>query len=401
MPPTPGIRPPSTLQLIAFTVLGPFSMHLIIPAITPIQYHFGISHGTAAMLISATLWGIAGSTLFFGVFADRFGRRPMLMIGMALFVAGSVMGEFGDTATIVILGRVIQGIGGATGMVISRAVIRDLYDRDEGTSKLAYLTMAVMIAPILAPMFAGYIVNTYGWRVVFDAAAVTGLAIFIWMATTFPETLKTHIPIPNARAMFSAYANVIRQPVFVFYSLVGTFVMTSFFSMMSGAPYIAHHVWGLNSEELGYYLVFGGLGMVVSTFVTGRIATRVDHDRLMLVGLGIIATGISTVALLQLLGVPYALAFFAPMTITGFGAGFCLPTSTASALHIIPRMAGTASGLMTFMQFLVAGVAAQMIGYFDHSTPWSVIGFMVVGITLAVTSALVAISMSRRLAPAE
>ena len=88
-------------------------MHLIIPAITPIQEQFGVTAGTASLLISATLWGIAGSTLFFGVFADRFGRRPMLMVGMALFVLGSVMGEFGDSAAIVIAGRVVQGVGGA------------------------------------------------------------------------------------------------------------------------------------------------------------------------------------------------------------------------------------------------------------------------------------------------
>lgn len=376
-------------------------MHLIIPAITPIQMEFGITASTAALLISATLWGIAFSTLFFGVLADRFGRRPMLMAGMGLFVAGSVMGEFGNSAEIVIIGRVVQGIGGATGIVISRAVIRDIYPREKGTSVLAYVTMAVMIAPILAPSFAGIIVEHFDWRRVFDVAAILGIGIFIWLLKTFPETLDDPIPLPNLGALLGAYGGVLREPVFLLYSLVGTFIMTSFFSMMSGAPYVADLVWSIGRDELGYYLGLGGLGMMIGTFVTARIAERVDNNRLMLVGLGFIALGTGTIVVLQAAGLPYAYTFFGPMVMTGFGAGLCLPTATTGALAIVPRMAGTASGMMTFLQFLVAGIAAQAVGYFDHTSPWPVIGFMIVATCLAILCALMAIRLSRRVALAE
>ena len=208
------------------SVLGPFTMHLIIPAITPIQFEFGIDAGTAALLISGTLWGIAGSTLFFGAFADRFGRRAMLIIGMGVFVVGSLMGQFGDSAPVVIAGRIIQGIGGATGMVISRAAVRDLYPRDKGTSVLAYLTMAVMIAPMLAPAAAGNMVEFLGWRSIFEVATALGLVVWLWMISRFPETLQEPIPMPNVLALLKAYASVLREPVFVLYSLTGTFVMT-------------------------------------------------------------------------------------------------------------------------------------------------------------------------------
>ncbi len=389
------------MQLVAFSALGPFSMHLIIPAITPIQEQFGITAGTAGLLISGTLWGIAVSTLFFGVFADRFGRRPMLMLGMGLFVVGSVMGEFGDSAAMVIMGRVVQGVGGATGIVISRAVIRDLYSREKGTSVLAYLTMAVMIAPILAPAFAGFVVESYGWRRVFDIAAITGFVVFIWLVKTFPETLKDHIPLPNIGAIFNAYIDVLRSRVFVLYSLVGTFVMTGFFSMMSGAPHVADQAWGIGRDELGYYLGLGGVGMMMSTFITARIAERTDNNQMMLTGLGFIMLGSLIAVSLFSVGVNHPASLFAPAVITGFGAGFVLPTTTAGALSVVPKMAGTASGMMTFMQFLVAGIAAQAIGYFNHTTAWSVIGFMVTFQTLAVVSALVATAVARQLSAAE
>ena len=389
-------RAPTNFQLIAMSVLGPFTMHLIIPAITPIQFEFGIDAGTAALLISGTLWGIAGSTLFFGAFADRYGRRSMLIIGMGIFVLGSIMGLYGESAAVVILGRVIQGIGGATGMVISRAVVRDLYERDKGTSVLAYLTMAVMIAPMLSPAIAGNMVEFLGWRSIFEIAAALGIVVWFWMMMRFTETLKEPIPMPNVLALLQAYASVLREPVFVLYSLIGTFVMTSFFSMMSGAPQVAEHTWGISRDELGYYLGIGATGMMISTYITARIAQVYDNNKLILAGVGLVASGVLTSIALVSFGFDHPLALFGPMFLNGLGAGFVLPTSTAQALSISPKMAGTASGMMTFLQFIMAGIAAQMIGYFDHSSPWSIIGFMAFAVVLAAIMAVSAVSIARR-----
>jgi MFS transporter, DHA1 family, multidrug resistance protein len=389
-------KKPSNIQLILMSVLGPFTMHLIIPAITPIQFEFDLDAGTAALLISGTLWGIAGSTLFFGAFADRFGRRPMLIIGMGVFVVGSVMGLYGDSAAMVIAGRIVQGIGGATGMVISRAVVRDLYPRDKGTSVLAYLTMAVMIAPMVAPASAGYMVENMGWRAIFTVASGAGLVIWFWLITRFPETLKEAIPMPNVMALLKAYASVLKEPVFLLYSLTGTFVMTSFFSMMSGAPHVAENTWGLGRDELGYYLGIGAAGMMISTYVTARIAEHVDNNKMILTGVSIVAFGVLTSITLFSLGYNHPLSLFGPMMLNGLGAGLVLPTTTAQALSITPKMAGTASGMMTFLQFIIAGLAAQLIGYFDHSSAWSVLGFMATAVTMAVIMAVFAVRLSRR-----
>ncbi len=390
------ISKPSSALLVAVSVLGPFTMHLIVPAITPIQQAFGIDAGTAALLISGTLWGIAGSTLFFGAFADRYGRRPMLIIGLFLFIIGSVIGYVAPTSELVIAGRVVQGIGASTGMVISRAVIRDLYERDKGTSVLAYLTMAVMIAPILAPASAGYIIETLGWRVVFEVSIALGAIVILWTIMKFPETLVDPIPMPNITALVAAYASVLQQRVFVLYTLVSTFVMTSFFSMMSGAPQVAEHTWGLARDELGYYLGIGAMGMMCSTFITARIAEHVDNNLMMQFGLMIVALGVGVSATCFWIGYNHPIFFFGPMFLNGIGAGFVLPTATTGALSIVPRMAGTASGMMTFLQFAIAGVAAQLIGYFDHSTPWAVLGFMAVSVSLAVACGQGAVSMVRR-----
>ena len=389
-------KKPSNLQLILMSVLGPFTMHLIIPAITPIQFEFGLDAGTAALLISGTLWGIAGSTLFFGAFADRFGRRSMLIIGMGVFVLGSVMGLYGESAAMVIAGRIVQGIGGATGMVISRAVVRDLYPRDKGTSVLAYLTMAVMIAPMIAPAAAGYMVENMEWRSIFSVASGAGLVIWFWLIMRFPETLKEAIPMPNVMALLKAYASVLKEPVFVLYSLTGTFVMTSFFSMMSGAPHVAENTWSLSRDELGYYLGIGATGMMISTFVTARIAEHVDNNKMILTGVSIVAFGVLTSITLFSLGYNHPLSLFGPMMLNGLGAGLVLPTTTAQALSITPKMAGTASGMMTFLQFIIAGLAAQLIGYFDHSSAWSVLGFMAAAVTMAVIMGVCAVNLSRR-----
>ena len=221
---------------------------------------------------------------------------------MGVFVLGSVMGLYGESAGMVIAGRVIQGIGGATGMVISRAVVRDLYERDKGTSVLAYLTMAVMIAPMIAPASAGYMVEHMGWRTIFEVAAALGMIVWFWLIMRFPETLKDPIPMPNVLALIKAYASVLREPVFVLYTLTGTFVMTSFFSMMSGAPHVAENTWGLSRDELGYYLDIGATGMIISTYITARIAEHFDNNTLIIAGVSVVALGVVTSIILFSLG---------------------------------------------------------------------------------------------------
>lgn len=389
-------RVPSIAQLIIISALSPFGMHLIIPAITPIQQEFGASAGIASLLISATMWGIAASTLFFGAYADRFGRRPILLIGLALFFGGSALGWVGQNEYAVIAGRVIQGVGGAAGIVVARTVVRDLYARDKGTSVMAYVTMAIMLAPILAPSFAGFAVENLGWRSVFSVAALIGLLIFLWATRAFPETLKEPIPLPGFWALIRAYVNVLRNPLFVLYTLVAACVMTGFFSMLSGAPHIAELAWDLPRDELGVYLGLAGIGMMASTFITARVAEHVDNNKLMVAGLCFSLTAVAIVATLFSLGYNHPASLFGPMVISGFGSGFVLPTSTTGALSFTPRMAGTASGMMIFLQFALAGTAAQAIGYFDHHTPWAILGFMGGAVSLGLVCAIGVLILLRR-----
>lgn len=386
-----------TVQLIAVSALGPFGMHLIIPAIAPIKEYFGISAATAALLVSATLGGIAISTLFFGLLADRFGRRPMLMIGVACFVVGSLMGTFGETAGLVIAGRVVQGIGGSAGIVISRAVIRDLHSHEKATSILAYLTMVVMVAPIMAPAFSGFLVHSFGWRMVFEVSGALGFGVLLWLVARFPETLKDPIPLPDFISLVRAYLSVLRSPVFVLYTMAGAFIMVSFFGMMSGVPYVAEEAWNIAPDQLGFYLGAGGLGMMASAFITARVAETVDHDSLLMIGFAVIGVGVTTSVVLFAAGVNHPLSLFGPAVINGFGAGFVLPTSTSRALSASPRMIGTAAGMMTFLQFAFGTVAAQAQGSFDHSTVWPVLGFIIAGNGLSAVFAFWAIASRKRL----
>ncbi|MEN3973517.1 multidrug effflux MFS transporter [Emcibacter sp. SYSU 3D8] len=386
-----------TVQLVAVSALGPFGMHLIIPAIAPIKEYFDIPASTAALLVSATLGGIAISTLFFGLLADRFGRRPMLIVGVICFVIGSLMGTFGETAGMVIAGRVVQGIGGSAGIVISRAVIRDLHSHEKATSILAYLTMIVMIAPIMAPAFSGFLVHSFGWRMVFEVSGGLGFMVLTWLAFRFPETLKDPVPLPDFISLVRAYLSVLRSPAFVLYTLSGSFIMVSFFGMMSGVPYVAEEAWNIAPDQLGFYLGAGGLGMMASAFITARVAETFDHDTLLMIGFAVIGVGVTSSVVLFGVGINHPLCLFGPAVINGFGAGFVLPTSTSRALSASPRMTGTAAGMMTFLQFTFGTIAAQAQGAFDHSTVWPVLGFIVVGNGVSAIFAFWAIASRKRL----
>ena len=261
-------------------------------------------------------------------------------------------------------------------MVVARTVVRDLYPREKGTSMMAYITMGIMLGPIVAPSFGGFAVEYLGWRSVFSIAALIGLLVFLWENRRFPETLKEPIPLPGLWALVQAYANVLRNPLFVLYTLVAASIMTGFFSFLSGAPHIAELAWQLPRDELGVYLGLAGIGMMASTYMTARVAEHVDNNKLMVAGLCCSLISVAIVATLFSLGFNHPASLFGPMLINGFGSGLVLPTSTTGALSFTPRMAGTASGMMIFLQFALAGIAAQAIGYFDHHTPWVILGFL-------------------------
>lgn len=170
------------------TAVAPLAMQIFVPALPAIQRGFEVTTGVAQLALSLSILSNAFATLSYGPLSDRFGRRPVVLAGFVLFVVGSVMCVLAPTIGLLVVGRIVQAAGGAAGMVIGRAIVRDLYDREQAASVLAYLTMAMVMAPMLAPVFGALLIDTAGWRSIFFVLTIVGLVVTWATARHLVET---------------------------------------------------------------------------------------------------------------------------------------------------------------------------------------------------------------------
>ena len=176
------------LVLVLATALGPFAMQVFLPALPAIQADFGVRAATAQLAFSLSALAIAVATLFYGPLSDRFGRRPALIGGLLVYLAGSLLCAVAPTIALLIVGRIVQAAGGCAGIVLSRAIVRDLYSRDQSAAMLAYITMAMVAAPMMAPVLGGLLTDLAGWRSVFLAGVGVGVLILVAVRMALAET---------------------------------------------------------------------------------------------------------------------------------------------------------------------------------------------------------------------
>ena len=286
------------LVLAAITALGPMSMQIFLPALPAIQDAFTVSAGRAQLALSAPLAAIAFSTLAYGPASDSFGRRPVLAVGLAIFLVGSIICAIAPTIGILILGRIVQAVGGAAGMVLCRAIIRDLYDRETAAKMLAYMVTALVAAPMVAPLIGGVLNDVAGWRSIFVFLGIAGLAALALAYPRVPETLTQPVHDQSLMSMLRSFLSLLRVPAFLAYAGQLSFGLGMFMAFIGAAPFVVVRVLGRPPTELGVLLLIITGGFMVGTFVTARIAGRVGVDRMILFGSGLSVTfGILMVAL--------------------------------------------------------------------------------------------------------
>ena len=263
---------------------------------------------------------------------------------------------------ILIAGRILQSAGAAAGLVLARAVVRDLHGL-EGTARvLAYLTMAMAVAPMVAPLAGGLIVERWSWRIVFAVLAVMSALIVIDVAWRLPETHRERVRLPGLGGIVGSFRRLLRIPAFCGYALHQSFSMSTFYVFASTVPYFMVEVLKRPPTEYGLYFVALSAAFIVGTFATARLGPLYGIDRMIMVGsvIAIVATG--TAFALAVNGVWTPLAIYLPATLLGCANGLTMPNSQAGAVSVDPAAAGAASGLVGFMQMLCAGLATQLVG---------------------------------------
>jgi DHA1 family bicyclomycin/chloramphenicol resistance-like MFS transporter len=360
--------------LAAITALAPFSLQIFLPALPAIQASFAVTPGVVQLALSLSILANALANLAYGPLSDRFGRRPVLLVGLAAFIAGSLACALAQSIELLIGARVVQSIGGAAGMVLARAIVRDLYDRERSASIIAYLTMAMVVAPMLAPTIGALLLDVASWRAIFVVATGIGVALSWPIVATLAETRA-----PEARRIGGTFAGasaLLRSGQFWSYVLQSTFGISMFFAFIAGAPYFMMSMLGRSATEYGLWFMLVSAAFMAGNLVSGRFSARIGLDRMVLAGALLALTGAGLALALLLGGAWTPLALFVPMMAAGLGNGFSVPNAQAGALSVYPLLAGTASGIAGFSQMFVAALVSQAVGMLQNGTPYPMAGFM-------------------------
>jgi MFS transporter, DHA1 family, multidrug resistance protein len=349
--------------LIAMATLNPISINMIVPALTAMADGLGADFATIQLTLSCYLFATALSQLIHGPLSDRFGRRPVVLWGVLIYAAASLVCLFATSVWIVILGRILQGVGAAAGFALCRAIVRDLYQRERAASMLGYITMGFSTAPMIAPLIGGLLSDHLGWRLIFLFMAVVGLAMLAAMWLALPETRR---PMPEGQervGFFQGFAVLARIPAFWAYALNTGLSAGVFFTFLGGAPFVATMHFGMSGTAYGIYFAMSPVAFFLGNFLTGRLTMRLGTGSMMRAGN--IVSLVSGVASILLLGIDWQspLALFVPVWFIGLANGLSLSNSMAGAVSVRPSLAGTAAGITGSFQVGFGAVATVVVGY--------------------------------------
>lgn len=353
---------PSVLLLGAASGLSPFGVTITVPLLLIIALDFEASAGEVQFLISAYLFGLAAAQPFNGYLCDRFGRRPVLLTGFALFILASLAATQATKLETLIALRFLQAVGVSVGTVASRAVVRDTHDARGATEALAYIAAAMGFAPILAPIAGGWLGSAGGWQSVFYATAAIGVAIWLWSYFALRETLHPDHERPVLSAWFRNYCRLLATPAFLGYTLIFGFVQGCFFAFLAVGASVFERQLGIGEAEFGLWWGLMAITYVVGAMVSGRLFRSLDLVRVMdgsvlLVLLG----GVLAPLLVLQFGVSMPSVLF-PLGVIMVAAGTTTPGALAGAVNLFPQMAGTASGLSSSVGIVVGGVFTVLGG---------------------------------------
>jgi DHA1 family bicyclomycin/chloramphenicol resistance-like MFS transporter len=329
---------------------------------------FGTDYGTIQLTLTLYLAGLAVAQLVMGPLSDRFGRRPVLLAGIGLFLAGSLAGALAQSIGMLIAARVVQAVGGCAGLVLGRAIVRDTHSRDESASMLGYITMVMVVAPMLAPLAGGYLDEFFGWRSTFLAVLVIGTAVLglTWML--LHETHHDRGGGDGALAMLRGFGLLLRDRAFAGYALNVSFTTAVFFAFLAGAPYVMIQLMDRPSSEYGLYFMLNAFSYMAGNYASGRLATRIGPDRMIRTGSMLALSGVALLTALVLGTEMIPLFLFAPVMFVGLANGLSLPSAIASAISLRPELAGTASGLVGCLQMMVGALATLLVGHLQDDT---------------------------------
>nr|WP_229675750.1 Bcr/CflA family multidrug efflux MFS transporter [Saccharibacillus kuerlensis] len=351
------------LILGALSAFGPLSIDMYLPALPTLAENLETTASLAQLSLTACLLGLALGQLIAGPLSDIQGRRKPLIIALVLYTLASLACAFAPSISVFIVLRLIQGAAGAAGIVISRAVVRDLFSGTELTKFFTMLMLVNGLAPILAPIFGGVILEYVSWRGVFSVLCAIGALMLLAVVLALPETLeKERRSSGGLGETLGTFGQLLRNRAFVGYAFSQAFVMAGMFAYIAGSPFVIQDMFGISPQGYSLFFAINGLGIVLFSQITGRLVHRMGENRLLVTGLLIaFCAGISLTAVSWFGGGLWAIAPLLFLIVAS--VGMVASTTTALAMQSQEsRTAGSASALIGLLPLLLGAAASPLVG---------------------------------------
>ena len=364
-----------TALLAALSAIGPLTTDMYLPSLPDIARALDASTAQVQLTISAYLIGFAVGQVIYGPVSDRHGRKPVLLATIALYCAASLACALATSIHMLIAARALQALGGSGGIVLARAMVRDLYSGNRAGRELSVIGAVMALAPVLAPIAGGALQTGFGWRSVFftlTAAGVAGAGIVWWL---LPETLSQRAAEPvSPSSIARSYRVVARNPAYVAYLALATASFAGLFAWISGASFVLQNLYGLSPFAFGLAFAVGSIGYMTGSTLSAHLTRRLGLDGIIGIGSIFVAAGGLGMVAAVALGFTSAASLVLPMAVYLAGMGMVLPQSLAGAMTPFPERAGAASSLLGFVQQSVAAVGGAIVGMLLGQSAWPLAG---------------------------
>lgn len=348
--------------LIALSMIGPLALNIFLPSLIHMEYALNTTYATVQLTISVFLATIAVATLAVGPLSDRYGRRPVALYGTLVFAIGSGLCLVAPTIEFLIAARVIQALGACVGLIIVRAIVRDVYDRDSSASMIGYVTMGMAVAPMVAPAIGGFLDTLFGWRSTFGLVMFFSLLVLFICFFKLPETNQHKSGSIPTRQLLESWKSVLMSKPFLLYAGAITSASCQYFAFIGGGAYICATFLNMTTTEYGLYFTIVAVGYICGNFLSGRYASRAGIYKMMLYGSLVSGLAIIAMTLLFVLGFDHPISLFGPMAIIAVGNGMMIPSASAGAVSVQPKLAGATSGIIGTLQVGTGALIGAIVG---------------------------------------
>jgi len=364
--------------LVIITFSGTLAMHVFVPALPAAAVDLGATMAALQATISLYIVGLAVGQLIYGPLSDCFGRRPVLLVGLALYTIASMVAALAPSAQTLIAIRLAQAMGGCAGMVLTRAIVRDTATNDDTVRRLAFMNLMMTIAPGIAPLVGSLLTAAAGWRSIFVALGTLGIVNLLLTWRLLPETGRPTRTL-NTGLLVRNYRQLLVSPTFIGFGVGGSFGTMGVYAVVVSAPFIIVDELGRSIHEAGLLMGLIMFGISIGNFVAGRVAGRVAIERVMVIA-ALIGLGTSLIFLACVLaGLLSVLAAAAYMFLFSFGVGLGGPAGVAKSISVDMRLTGTASGMYGFAQMSVGALGTALVGLW--ASPSVAASVVVIGFT--------------------